>query len=284
VRCPQRNRWAAAGSRKAPTATRWRGRPRKTERPRTLGVTPSIILSPRHGVSTQIRLGAPARTTSPLPSPSLRGGGRHDLTGAAVAGRHSLRRSLLASRPFVPVFGCGRSTKDAAGGPTPGGSQPTSSQAQKQNRTVDHTVPAQIRSRSRDADGYRRCPPRPDHVHTVRTASMGDHCAGGERGAELGAPPGKDAASGSSTSPPGPPPPPHCHAEQNQPKSAHGHATLPRRGRHRRTPLPHTGPSPHDAPDSPSLVAHAPSVKGTLNGHPGDPDRGRRRPARTPSH
>jgi hypothetical protein len=172
VRCPQRNRWAAAGSRKAPTATRWRGRPRKTERPRTLGVTPSIILSPRHGVSTQIRLGAPARTTSPLPSPSLRGGGRHDLTGAAVAGRHSLRRSLLASRPFVPVFGCGRSTKDAAGGPTPGGSQPTSSQAQKQNRTVDHTVPAQIRSRSRDADGYRRCPPRPDHVHTVRTASM----------------------------------------------------------------------------------------------------------------
>jgi Resolvase, N terminal domain len=40
---------------------------------------------------------------------------------------------------------------------------------------------------------------------------------------------------------------------------------LPRRGRHRRTPLPHTGPSPHDAPDSPSLVAHAPSVKGKLS-------------------
>src|SRR4029453_14301722 len=36
------------------------------------GDHPSIILSPRHGASTQIRLGAPARTTA---LPSLPGGG-----------------------------------------------------------------------------------------------------------------------------------------------------------------------------------------------------------------
>jgi hypothetical protein len=34
------------------------------------------------------------------------------------------------------------------------------------------------------------------------------------------------------------------------------------------TASPHTGPSPHDAPDSPSLAAHAPSVKGSLTGQP----------------
>ena len=70
------------------------------------GITPSIILSPRPGASTQIRLGAPARTTA---LPSLPGGG-HDLTLAAVAGRQIMRRSLSASRSFVLAFGYGRST------------------------------------------------------------------------------------------------------------------------------------------------------------------------------
>ena len=40
------------------------------------------------------------------------------------------------------------------------------------------------------------------------------------------------------------------------------------------TASPHTGPSPHDAPDSPSLVTHAPSVKGSDAVHPGGYGRG----------
>jgi Transposase IS116/IS110/IS902 family len=79
--CPQRDSWAAAGSRKAPAVTRWRGRPRTAERPRTPGITPSIILSPRPGASTQIRLGAPA-PTAVLPSLTEVA---HDLTPAAVS-------------------------------------------------------------------------------------------------------------------------------------------------------------------------------------------------------
>src|SRR4029453_19223567 len=121
----------------------WRGRPRKTERPRTRGITPSIILSPRPGASTQIRLGAPARTAA---LPSLRGGGRHDLTLAAVAGRHSLRRSLLASRSLVLAVGCGRTTQGKP--PAARRLEAANHQQPRPQANPDrcHTVPAQIRS------------------------------------------------------------------------------------------------------------------------------------------
>jgi hypothetical protein len=123
VRCPQRHGWAAGGSRKAPAVTRWRGRPGTTERPRIPGLTPSIILSPRPGASTQIRLGAQARTTALSSLPEV----AHDLTLAVVLGRQIMRRSLSASRSFLLAFGCGRSTHDPDHGPTLG-RQPTEQQ------------------------------------------------------------------------------------------------------------------------------------------------------------
>src|SRR5919204_400710 len=49
-----------------------------------------------------------------------------------------MRRPSAASRSFVLAFGCGRSTNDPAGGPTPAGSQPTAARPHKQSGPLPH--------------------------------------------------------------------------------------------------------------------------------------------------